>query len=343
MAEEQFNLEDAIVPTLFGNNIINTSTKTNRFITSGILTPDPALGSQLLLPGETIDLPFTNDLEGDPEAWQDTSDISVSGLTTGTQRAFRMRQAKAFGYTDISQLVSVSNPANVIATRFSNWWNRVDQRTLLSILKGVFANTDIATAKMYDDSTNEFNAGGFLAAISRLGDLQDQSFNKIAVHSAVYAEMKKQQMIDTVQPAGSVTPFGTYNGMTIVVDDDLPLENGVATSYIFGNGSVSYSVASPANAVEVEREARNQGGRTNIINRRVMTTHVLGTSVAKGFAPAGQTVVTSELENGATWASIVDPRNIKVVAYKAKVSPEFLPATPKAPEEPSGQKAAKKA
>jgi len=330
MADTQFNLSEAIIPTLFGNNVINASTKTNRFIASGIVTPDPSLGAQLLQPGEFITLPFTNDLEGDPEAWQDTSDISVSGLTTGTQRAFRMRQAKAFGYTDISELVSVSDPANVIATRFAEWWRRADERTLLSTLKGIFANTDIATAKLFDDSTNEFSASGFLAAISRLGDLQDQTFNKIAVHSAVYAEMKKQQMIDTVQPAGAVTPFGTYNGMAIVLDDDLPLDdNGVATSYIFGNGSVGYSVVTPSDGVEIEREARKAGGRTNIINRRVMTTHVLGTSVADGFTPAGQTVIQSELESGDTWASVVDPRNIKVVAYKAKVSAEFLPVKPK--------------
>lgn len=328
----QFKLTDAIIPTLFGNNVINQSTKTNRFISSGIVTPDPSLGAQLLQAGEFISLPFTNDLEGDPQAWQDTSDITVNSLTTGMQRAFRMRQAQAFGYTDISQLVSVSNPADVIASRFGAWWARVDERTLLSTLKGVFGNTDIATAKMFEDSTNEFSASGFLAAISRLGDLQDQTFNKIAVHSAVYAEMKKQQMIDTVQPANAVTPFGTYNGMAIVVDDDLPLVDGVATSYIFGNRAVGYSVANPANAVEVEREAKEQGGRTNVINRRVSTTHVLGTSVAKDFAPAGQTVVTSELENGATWASIVDPRNINIVAYKAKVAPEFVPATPAAPK-----------
>lgn len=326
MTDSQFKLNDAIVPAIFGNNVIQSAIKTNRFITSGILTPDSTMAAQLLQPGEFMTLPFINDLDGEPEAWMDTQDISVSGLTTGVQRAFRMRQAKAFGYTDISQLVSVSNPADVIATRFGNWWARSDQRTLLSVLKGVFANTDIATAKMYDDSTKEFNAGGFLAAISRLGDLQDQVFNKIAVHSAAYSEMKKQNMIDTIQPNTSVSPFGTYNGMTIVVDDDLPLdENGVATSYIFGNGSVAYSVVTPANGVEVEREARISGGRQNIINRRVMTTHVLGTSVAKAFTPAAQTVVQSELESGDTWESVIDPRNIRIVAYKAKISPEFLP------------------
>ena len=103
---------------------------------------------------------------------------------------------------------------------------------------------------------------------------------------------------------------------------------------VFGNGSVGYSVASPSDAVETERQARTQGGRTNVINRRVVTTHVLGTSVAKSFVPAGQTVTYAELEKGDTWASIVDPRNIKIVQYNAKLDKEFIPAKP-AQKEPT--------
>lgn len=329
MAESQFSLADAIQAPLFGLNVINESTKTNRFVQSGILTPDADFGSHLLESSEDImTLPFTNDLEGDPEMWSDTKDITVAGMTTGSQRAFRLKLDKAFGYTDISQQFSVSNPADVISTRFSNWWNVVDQKTLMAILSGVFANEDIAAAKLFDDSAKNFGPRGFLATINKLGDLQDQTFNKIAVNSAAYAEMKAQQMIDTVQPGQAVTPFGNYNGMQIVVDDDLPLDDsGVATSYIFGSGSVAYSVANPTNGVEVEREAKKQGGRTNVINRRVESIHVKGTSVAKGFTPAEQSVTIADLSDGATWemAKDVDPRNIHVVAYKAKVSDDFLP------------------
>lgn len=322
-------LSGMIQPTLFGQNVVNLSTKTNRMIQSGILTPDDQFGAHLLDSTEdTMTLPFTNDLEGDPDPWTDTDDISVSGVTTGKQRAMRLRLVKAFGYTDIAQQFSISNPADVIASRFANFWSNSEQKLLMAILAGVFGNTDIATAKMFDDSSNNFSARGFLATINKLGDLQDQTFNKIAVNSAAYAEMKLQNMIDTVQPNVAVGPFGTYNGMQIVVDDDLPLDaNGVATSYIFGNGSVGYSVANPSDSTEVEREARKNGGRTNIINRRTETIHVKGTSVADGFSAAGQTATIDELSKPSTWEVVknVDPRNIHVVAYKAKVSTDFLP------------------
>lgn len=333
MADNQFKLANAIIPEVFANYVLNQSMKTNRFVNSGILKNDPTLGSQLLAPGDFIHMPYINDIAEGPDAqsWTDTQDISVNGLTTGEQRAFKFRQAQAFGWTDISQQVSGAPAQATISNRFSAYWNNQDQKILFAELKGVFANSDIATAKKYED-TGTFSARGFLATIAKLGDLQDNTFNKIVVHSSTYAEMKAQQLIDTVQPAGAVTPISVYNGMQIVQDDDPNLINddGSTTSYVFANGAVGYSVANPQNAVEIQREARAEGGRTNVINRRVVTTHIMGTSVAKNFAPAGQTVTMAELAEGDTWASIVDPRHIQVVAYKAKLDKEFAPVvTPK--------------
>lgn len=69
----QFQLSDAIIPSVFGPYVQNVSTKTNRFIQSGITTPntDDQVNTQLLAPGDFITLPYINDLEGDPESWTD--------------------------------------------------------------------------------------------------------------------------------------------------------------------------------------------------------------------------------------------------------------------------------
>lgn len=327
MADTFTQLKDMIVPEVFANYVLDKSLKTNRLVQSGILTNDPSLGAQLLAPGDYINMPMINDIAeaSDPQPWTDTETIAVDGLNSSKQLAFKFRQAKAFGWTDISQLVSGAPNQSTIVDRYPAYWNTQDQKILTTELTGVFANTDIHTAKAYDDTTT-FSARGFLAAISLLGDLQDNSLSKIAVNSATYAEMKAQQMIETIQPSEGGVPLNMYNGMRVVVDDDLPIaDDGTSTSYIFGNGAVGYSVAKPQNAVEIERQARDQGGRTNIINRRVVTTHVIGTSVAKGFVPAGQTVTYAELAKGDTWDCIVDPRNIQIVQYNAKLDKEFIP------------------
>ena len=328
MAQDVYTqLKNMIVPEVFSNYVLNKSLKTNRLVQSGILTNDPSLGSQLLAPGNFINMPMINDIAEakDPQPWTDDSDIAVDNLGSTEQLAFKFRQAKAFGWTDISQLVSGAPIQSTTVDRYPAFWNVQDQKILTNILTGVFGNTDIHTAKAYDDAET-FSARGFLAAISLMGDLQDTSFTKIAVNSSTYAEMKAQQMIETVQPANAVVPINLYNGMVVVVDDDLPItDDGVSTSYIFGAGAVGYSVAKPSNAVELERKARENGGQTNLINRRVVTTHVIGTSVAKGFVPAGQTVTYDELTKGTTWDSVVDPRNIRVVQYNAKLDKEFIP------------------
>lgn len=325
------NLANTIIPVVFDKYVLNTILKTNRFIQSGIMVPDDKLGNQLLQPGDEITIPFINDLSGDPQAWTDTDDIDVDNLTTGSQRAVKFRQAKAFGSTEISRLVSGAPIAETIASRFANYWNNVDQAILNSTLQGVFLNTEVANTKLFDQTvvspaTPTFGPKGFLAAIGLLGDLQDQSFKKIAVNSSTYSQMKFQGMIETIQPQNSVTPINYYNNMEVIVDDDIPLEKGgIATAYIYGSGAVSYSTV--PHSTEVVHEALKQGGRDSVVSKRVSATHVNGTTLAKTFKPAGQTTITEELAKGTTWdiADGVDPRNIRVVAYKSKLDDEFVP------------------
>ena len=327
------NLADTIIPVVFDKYVLNTILKTNRFIQSGIMVPDNKLGDQLLQPGNDITIPFLNDLSGDPQAWTDTDDIAVANLTTGSQRAIKFRQAKAFGSTEISRMVSGAPIAETIAGRFANYWNNVDQTILNSTLQGVFANSKVANTKLFDQtvvspSTPTFGAKGFLAAIGLLGDLQDQTFNKIAVNSATYSQMKFQGMIETIQPQNSVTPINYYNNMEVIVDDDIPLETGgITTAYIYGAGAVSYSTV--LHSTEVVHEALVQGGRDSVVNKRVAATHVNGTTLAKTFNPAGQTTIKDELAKGSTWdiADGIDPRNIRVVAYKSKLDDDFVPAS----------------
>ena len=54
----QFSLKDAIVPEIFAPYVQNLSTKTNRFITSGITTSNFDISAQLTQPGTEIQMPF---------------------------------------------------------------------------------------------------------------------------------------------------------------------------------------------------------------------------------------------------------------------------------------------
>ena len=130
------HLSDMIIPEVFGNYVLNTALKINRFVQSGILTPDPDLGPHLLEAGTKITVPFINDLSGDPDNWTDTDDIPVNQLTSGKKLGLKFYQSKAFGYTSLSQIISGTPIQTTIGNRFASFWTRADEKMLLAVLDG---------------------------------------------------------------------------------------------------------------------------------------------------------------------------------------------------------------
>lgn len=330
------HLSDMIIPEVFGNYVLNTALKTNRFVQSGILTPDPNLGPRLLEAGTKITVPFINDLDGDPDNWTDTDDIQVNQLTSGKQLGLKFYQTKAFGYTSLSQMISGAPIQTTIGNRFANFWTRADEKMLLAVLNGVMGVSKVKNAKLYDATVKTptdaaFSAKGFIAAIGLMGDLQDTSFGAIAVNSATYSMMKAQNLIETIQPSNGALPFEAYNGLRIVLDDDIPVDlsnkqKPTTTSYIFAPGAVRYS--NILASTETKYDPIKDGGTDVIVQKRVGTIHVAGTSVKASFAPAKSTFPTmDEFSKSTTWEVVegIDPRSIGVVAYKAELDPAFVP------------------
>lgn len=330
------HLSDMIIPEVFGNYVLNTALKTNRFVQSGILTPDPDLGPRLLDAGTKITVPFINDLSGDPDNWTDTDDIEVNQLTSGKQLGLKFYQTKAFGYTSLSQMISGAPIQTTIGNRFANFWTRADEKMLLAVLNGVMGVTKVKNSKFYDATTKTptdaaFSAKGFIAAIGLMGDLQDTSLGAIAVNSATYSMMKMQNLIETIQPANGALPFEAYNGLRIVLDDDIPVDltnkqKPTTVSYIFAPGAVRYS--SILASTETKYDPIKEGGTDIIVQKRIGTIHVAGTSVKSSFAPAKSTFPTmDEFSKSTTWEVVdgIDPRTIGVVAYKAELDPALVP------------------
>ncbi|WP_288721277.1 replication protein [uncultured Ligilactobacillus sp.] len=330
------HLSDMIVLEVFGNYVLNTALKTNRFVQSGILTPDPDLGPHLLEAGTKITVPFINDLSGDPDNWTDTDDIPVDQLTSGKQLGLKFYQSKAFGYTSLSQMISGAPIQTTIGNRFASFWTRADEKMLLAVLDGVMGVTKVKNSKFYDATSKTptdaaFSAKGFIAFIGLMGDLQDTSFGAIAVNSATYSMMKLQGLIETIQPQNGAMPFEAYNGLRIVLDDDIPVDltnkqKPTTTSYIFAPGAVRYS--SVLASTKTKYDPIENGGTDAIVQKRVGTIHVAGTSVKASFAPAkGNFPTMEEFGKSSTWEVVdgIDPLTIGVVAYKAELDPALVP------------------
>lgn len=315
-------------PQVFLDWVNRDSTQTNRLIQSGILTPDPDLGNKLLSAGLTVQIPVLNDLTGDPQEWNDSTDITTDSIDSDNETEVKFSDAKAFAFTDYSQQISGANVEQRIVSRFANYWNSVDEKRTLALVKTTFQNDDIKTAKAFNVGNEKTLApGDFIGALARMGDVINNTLTKIAVNSSAYAQMRRLNLIETIQGSVAGTTIDTYNGMLIVLDDSIPVDDaGTTYALIYGNGAVKYSTATPANGLATQRDELKLGGSTSIIQKRLSTIHVVGTSLDTTQLTNGFAGFRTDLINGtqALYKPSNDPRNIQIVMYGFKVDKDLV-------------------
>lgn len=328
-----------IEPEVFGNYVTQQQNATNRFLSSGILQTDPIIQQRLLQGGTSITIPNLKPLDADVQDWNDGKDIDVNGTSSYTAVAPQIYQAQSFGYTDFSTLTTGAPVAEQIASQFAQYWNVKDNQLLIKVLENTFKDAELQAAKGYGiGNAQALSAGDFLAALSRMGDVANPQLSKIVVNSATVLAMRAQNLIETVQPSDGGAPINYYNGLELVTDDAIPLnEDGSTTAYIISNGAVAYGLATPANGFEVTRDALGNGGQTAVINRRTLAMQLKGTSFTGDIAGFGINALNNA--NASLFKVVDDPRNIGVVKYDFKVDTKFVAGGINTPKKKTAAKA----
>jgi hypothetical protein len=321
-------LQEMIVPDVWAKYIIQESTVNTDFWQSGILSDlTPVVGGLLGEGGTTVNLPFFNDIDGDDEIIDDTQNMSVGNITTGQDLATVIMRAKAWGVTDLAGELSGEDPLAAISSLIGKYWARRMQVILLAICQGAMgslaaeaataSNHFIASPNNLDISAATGNAGvfdafSFMDAKYKLGDKSSQ-LSALAVHSDTKKLMEKQDLIDYIQPSTGGNPVATYQGKLIIETDQMPVVNGVYTTYLFGPGAVGYAEGSVEYPVEAYRQMLENFGRTLIGNRRKFALHIRGVKWIGN--PAQPTVSNTELANPANWQRVYDPKNVRLVRF----------------------------
>jgi hypothetical protein len=320
MAEAR--LADMIVPTEFNKYVELLTTEKSRLFQSGIITDlTPVIDAQI--EGKTVNMPFFNDLDtSDAEVViSDTTDLTVSGITTGQDVAVKLLRAKAFGSTDLAADLAGADPIDAIANRFADWWNRRFQVALLSTLKGAMGaasmSSNVNDISALTGGAENFDADSFVDSVFLLGD-EAGGLTAVAVHSQTLKAMVKADLIEFVPDSQGKLTVPTYLGKTVLVDDGMPVTTGVYTTYIFGNGAIGYGSKSPKVPVEVERQALKGMGQEYIVNRRQWVMHPRGVKWV-GTA-AGPTPTNAELATSTNWTRVYDPKLVRIVAFKHKLA-----------------------
>lgn len=326
------DLTKLIVPPVFTQWVIDHLDDTNNLLNSGILTKPNNI--DLTAAGVTVDIPYMKAEKQLPSPWTDQDDKTTHSVGAGSMKAMKLYQTITYASTKLSQIISGAPTQQAIAEAMVEDWTAGNMNALIKLLKGIFEVEDIAAAKKIDmtavsPTNSDFNSTGWLAARTLMGD-KANVLTGIAVNSATEAMMTQEDLKDHGSTVSSdVAPNGTFHGMIITVDDQIPVDisdpkKPKSTAYIFSRNAVAFDrIILPT---ETQKDIKEKGGTSYVSQDSIMTMNVQGTGVNKNWRPAKDNYATvDEMTSSDAW-EVPDgrsPRDIGVVAYTHTVDPLF--------------------
>ena len=305
---------DVIVPEVFNPYVVEKTTELSALYQSGIVASSDELNSLALSGGRLINMPYWNDLDGDDEVLSDIAALDVERITSGQDIAALLMRGKAWSVNDLAKALSGDDPMATIGQMVAGYWARRMQATLLSTLTGVFAAPSMA-ANVYD-TDDRISADNTILAIQCLGDAKSK-LTGFMMHSAVEADLARQDLIDFTKDSTGSIEIPTYLGKRVIVDDGCPVANGVYTTYIFGQGAIGYGEGGAPVPTETTRDALS--GDDILINRRHFLLHPRGVRWTDA-AVGGSSPTNAELANPANWLRVYEPKNVRIVKYTHRIA-----------------------
>lgn len=303
----------------------------NQLVNSGLMVTNDAIQAEFAKGGKTIDLPFFGDLSGDSEILDDVTGLTPSVLAGDLQTGVRNVRGRAWSASDLAGELAGSDPMQAIARRTGQYWVRDMQKTMISVLRGMFASGGpLATSHAVGGNSTQLSQSAMVSGIAKLGDA-GQELTGIVMRSQVYYALMN---LDLIVPASSTSQLdsrlsrerlelGTYLGRPVFLDDTLPVDAGAGTgskdvhyTYFFGPGAFAYATAPAKTPVETDRDTLK--GVDFLINRTHYLVHPNGISWTGNAA--GNSPTNAELATGANWSKVfLDDRNIRLTLLRSFV------------------------
>lgn len=317
-------IADVIVPEIFTPYVIEKTAEKSRILTSGIAIANPKLNELVTAGGTTMQMPYWKDLTGDDEVLSDQNPLTPGKIGADKDIACLLLRGRAWGANELAGALAGDDPMAAIADRVSDYWARREQAILVSVLTGVFASASMAN-HIADKSTQTISGNMVLDAKQLLGDSADQ-LQAIMMHSAVYTELQKQNLIQYTTTSDGKITIPTYLTYQVIVDDGMPVQTvgeganayKVYTTYLFAKGSIGRGEGTPVSLTPTETDRDSLAGEDFLINRRALVMHPMG--VKWIGTPAGVTPSNAELATGTNWQRVYEDKNLGLVALKHKLA-----------------------
>ncbi|MBO5449393.1 MAG: phage coat protein [Ruminococcus sp.] len=279
--------------------------------------------------GNYIVTPISGRIGGDALNYDGKTDITATNSKTYTQGRIVVGRSKAWVENDFSY--DITGGVDFLAqaaSQVGEYWDEVDQQTLLSTLIGIFSMTGAENLKFvnghtYDisdktDGTGVFGATTLNNAMQKaLGD-NKAKFSLAIMHSVVATNLENLQLLeymkytdkDGIQRSLSL---GTLNGRTVLIDDGMPTEEVPAvteagkeadaytkyTTYVLGDGAIEYTNCGAKVPYETDRDPKINGGQDTLYSRQRKVFSPYGISWTDGSVISP---TNAQLETGSKWS-----------------------------------------
>lgn len=332
-------------------------------------------------------------LDGQAVNYDGETDIEATSTKTFEQGVVVVGRAKAWKEKDFSYDITggVDFMQN-IANQVGEYWDEVDQNTILAVLDGIFSmsgtkNLEFVNNHTYDVTEQvdgNMSATTLNSATNKACGANKKKFTLCFMHSDVATNLENLNLVahlkytdkDGIQRD---LDLYTWNGKLVVIDDDMPavqqdgfyikassnaegakkivansatpaaneikLEDVTPvaesydapaegdyvvyvddfteyTTYVLGNGSISYEDIGAKVPYEMQRDPKTDGGVDLLYTRQRKVFAPFGISYEKS-SQASLSPTDAELKNGANWSLVHSGES--VAANRSYINHKAIP------------------
>ena len=208
-------------------------------------------------------------LDGEAVNYDGQTDITATSTKTFEQGVVVIGRAKAWVEKDFSfDITGGVDFMNNVAQQVADYWQDIDQDTILAVLKGVFSMTGGKSGEFVTKHTYSVNgnleASTLNSATAQACGDHKKKFAMIFMHSVPATNLENLNLLTALKytDKDGVTrdlTLYTWNGKLVIVDDGMPVEAVAATykltsdtalvpgkTYYTKSGTKYNAVASPS-------------------------------------------------------------------------------------------------
>lgn len=314
--------------------------KENALIKNGLLNPVTNTRARLTdeVGGNYITEPVKGLLDGQVLNYDGVVNMTATSRDTFEQGKIIIGRMKAWTEKDFSTELTGEDWMKGIAAEVNEYYDGVDQDTILAILEGIFKMNDGSgfvaahTTDISEEATdNVVSAVTLNNAIQKASGDKKKLFKVAIMHSMVATNLENLNLLEYLKYTDSEgiqrdLGLATWNGKLVVIDDEMPTEEVTEgsgdnattytayTTYVLGEKFFDYDNVGVKVPNEMNRDPATNGGLDTLYTRQRKMFVPKWISFTKA-SMASNSPTDAELANGANWAVVNNGKSGNAKAY----------------------------